>query len=247
MEIKTDWWKDFFTGLWLELQPQFKSEEQTIKEADFLEKALEISESAKILDVPCGNGRISLKLASRGYQLTGVDITKNFIDSARKKASENQLSIIFQQGDMRNLPWKEEFDAAFSAWGSFGYFDEKGDRDFLEAVCRALKPGGRFMMEILTAESLLPHFQKKDWTVSEDMTILQERQWNHETGRVDEKWTFIKGSVKETKYSSVRIYTYREVVEMMKDAGFTQCSGYSDYKMTPFHLGGSKLLMTGLK
>ncbi len=247
MKIKTEWWKDFFTGLWLELQPRFKSPHQTIEEADFLESVLEISESAGILDVPCGNGRLSLELASRGYRVTGVDITENFIDTARKKAEESKLSITFQLGDMRDLPWKEEFDAAFSAWGSFGYFDETGDRDFLEAVYRALKPGGRFIMEILVTESLLPHFQKKDWTVSEDMTILQERQWNHETGRVDEQWTFIKGTFKETKYSSVRIYTYKEVTDMMKDAGFLKCSGYADFKMTPFSIDGGKLFIAGSK
>lgn len=247
MKIGADWWKDFFSGLWLELQPRFKSQEQTIQEADFYEKALKIPNQAKILDIPCGNGRLSLELASRGYQVTGVDITERFIDSARRKASESQLSITFKTGDMRDLPWHEEFDTAFSAWGSFGYFDETGDRDFLEAVCRSLKTGGLFMMDIMVAESILPHFLKRTWSVWEDLTILQERQWNHETGRIDEEWTFIKGDIKEIKYSSVRIYTYREITEMMKNAGFNSCSGYSDMSMTPFSLGGGRLFILGAK
>lgn len=247
MRIKQDWWKDFFSGLWLELQPQFRAHEKTVEEADFIEKALEIPYRGKVLDVPCGNGRLSLELASREYQVTGVDITKDFIDSAMNESSENSISAVFIQGDMRELPWIEEFDAAFSAWGSFGYFDEKGDRNFLEGVFRTLKPGGKFMMEILVAESLLPRFQTKDWIVKEDISILQERQWNHETGRVDEEWTFIRGTARETKYSSVRIYTYKEVSDLMKDAGFTECTGYSDFEMTPYRLGGKSLFIIGKK
>ena len=61
---------------------------------------------------------------------------------------------------MRELPWRAEFDGAFCGGSSFGYLGDDGDRDFLEAAARALKPGARFVIDaVKAAEALLPQFR----------------------------------------------------------------------------------------
>lgn len=96
---------------------QFKTEEQTRAEADFIEKRLQLTPQAKVLDVPCGAGRLCLELASRGYHMTGVDFTPPLLDDARRKATQRQLEIVWEHRDMRDLSWKEEFDGAFCSGG----------------------------------------------------------------------------------------------------------------------------------
>ncbi len=163
MSMQTEWWERFFSGPWLDVQRQIRTEEETCNEADFIQKLLQLAPQAKVLDVPCGEGRLSLEMASRGYQVTGVDITLPLLDDARRKATERQLNIVWEHRDMRDLPCQEEFDGAFCFWGSFGYFDEQGNADFLKAVCRALKPGARFLVDTHIAETLLPIFQERGW------------------------------------------------------------------------------------
>jgi cyclopropane fatty-acyl-phospholipid synthase-like methyltransferase len=141
-----EWWQTFFAGHWLDVQRVFKAE-RTTAEADFIERVLKLQPGAAVLDVPCGEGRLSVELASRGYRLTGVDITEALLADARRTAAERRLDVAWHRRDMRDLPWREDFDGAYCFWGSFGYFDDEGNRAFLEAVARALKPGGRFLMD----------------------------------------------------------------------------------------------------
>jgi 2-polyprenyl-3-methyl-5-hydroxy-6-metoxy-1,4-benzoquinol methylase len=79
------------------------------------EKADHLTPQAKILNVPCGAGRLCLELASRGYHMTGVDLALPLLDDARRKATQRQLEIAWEDPDMRDLPWKEEFDYAPTA------------------------------------------------------------------------------------------------------------------------------------
>ena len=60
-----EWWKDFFSGIILDFWKEINSERQTKAEADFIVKRLGVPDGAAILDVPCGEGRLSRELASR--------------------------------------------------------------------------------------------------------------------------------------------------------------------------------------
>src|SRR5262249_28363784 len=138
----TRWWRDHFSGILLDLWQSIVPGDQAVRDADFLEAACQYSPAARILDVPCGDGRVALELAGRGFQLVGVDISPGLIREARCKSEERRLKVQWHEADMRSLPRQAEFDAAF-CWGdSFGYLDDLGNQEFLAAVHRALKPSG---------------------------------------------------------------------------------------------------------
>src|SRR5437879_1794361 len=67
IEVSPEWWRTFFTGLMLDLWEAVPTADQDRSEADFLQKTLGVAPPAKLLDVPCGNGRLALELAARGY------------------------------------------------------------------------------------------------------------------------------------------------------------------------------------
>lgn len=246
-EPKTEWWMGFFSGLWLDAQRQAQTEEQTRADAGGIEKLLRLAPRAKVLDVPCGQGRIALELAARGYQVTGVDITQPFLDDARRKATERQLEIILAHRDMRDLPWREEFDGAFCAWGSFGYFDEEGNAAFAQAVCRALKPGARFFVDIPIAETIFPRFQDHAWMRFGDTLLLQEAHFDHVHSRMEVEWTLVREGKMEKSSSSLRIYTYRELRRLLEEAGFANCEGYGSLSLEPFKLGSPRLYLVATK
>src|SRR5258708_4253508 len=158
--MQSKWQANFFRGVALEFWRRAMSPEQTRAEADFLEKALRAVPNAQFLDVPCGGGRHAIELARRGYRLTGVDSSEEFLTEARTSG----LPIRWVLGDMCELPWPEEFDGAYCAGNSFAYLDHGGAGNFLAAVAGALRPGGRFVMDTgMAAESILPGLGKGRW------------------------------------------------------------------------------------
>ncbi len=138
VKAEADWWRDFFSGPVLDFVRDSRDEDQNGVEADFLQQALHLPPGARILDVPCGGGRLSLEMARRGYRITGVDISDSLVESGRSGAGALDVAVSWECRDMRDLPWPGEFDAAFCWWSSFGYFDDSGNADFLMAVSHAL-------------------------------------------------------------------------------------------------------------
>ena len=115
--VVADWWRDFFSGMFVDLWLRVPTEEQTRSEVEFIEKLLQLPPGARVLDVPCGGGRHSLELAARGHQVTGVDLSTDFLNAARAAAAQRQLAVVWEQREMDALPWSDEFDGAFC----FGY------------------------------------------------------------------------------------------------------------------------------
>jgi SAM-dependent methyltransferase len=247
MDEKTDWWENFFDGLWLTAQRQAWPEEKTKSEVDFIEKLFLPLSEYKILDVPCGTGRHSIELARRGHKVTGIDITELFLLDGEKIASQEHLNIIFEKRDMRDLPWEEEFDGVICLWGSFGFFDERGNREFLKSVSRNLKPGGKFLMDLHITETLIPHFQPRGWSRMGEILLIEERHYDHINSRVNTEWILADNGKMEKRELSIRIYTYREICELLYEAGFIICEGYSSLNMEPFKFGSKRLYMVGTK
>src|SRR2546428_4949162 len=97
----TDWWGEMFEGAWQGVQLSTWWEEGTVEDVDRIESALELAPGSRVLDVPCGAGRVALELAARGHQVTGVDVTAAFLSEAERRAVERELSIRWEQRDMR--------------------------------------------------------------------------------------------------------------------------------------------------
>ena len=117
MTVPSNWYEDFFHGVSLDLWRKAISPEHTTREADFLVKALQGEAGLQLLDMPCGNGRLSLELAARGYRVTGVDISEEFIAEARVRASALSSG---RQDSNANAGGANEVDRAFRAWNTDG-------------------------------------------------------------------------------------------------------------------------------
>jgi len=246
--VAPEWWQEFFTGPWLDVQRTVWDHERSGHDADRIQKLLGLPEGSAILDVPCGEGRIARELASRGYRLTGVDITEALLDDARRLSQERGLDISWERRDMRDLPWKEEFEGAVNFWGSFGYFDDEGNLAFAEAVANALKPGGRFLIETFTAETLLPQFRERWWDRHAGALVLEDRTYDHDQGRIVTEWYFIReGEEPVIHTSSIRLYTYSQLCQMLEAVGFVSFAGYDALTEELFEFGAKRLTLVATK
>jgi SAM-dependent methyltransferase len=243
------WWESFFSGLCLDYVRHIRDEEQTRAEMGFIHGALGLPRRAKVLDVPCGAGRLALELAAWGYDVTGIDQSARLIEAARQEAEQRDLQVDFRHGDMRDLPEDGQYDGLVCLWNSFGYFDDAGNLDFLRAVFRSLKPGGRLALDTPLMETLLHGIvdEPRVWTEVGDLLALEERGFDHETGRLDSAWTFIRDGVREVRDMSIRLYTYRELVAMLEEAGFGEHQPYGSLEFEPFELGAPWLYLVTTK
>ena len=242
------WYETFFQGVALDFWRRAVPPEQTGREAEFLIAELKLPGGSRVLDIPCGSGRHSLELAARGYRVTGVDLSSEQIQEARRASAAAGLQVEWRQGDMKDLSGREEFDGAFCMGNSFGYLEPKHNREFIGAVSRALKPGGRFVMDTgMTAESLLPRLKEREWAPVEDILFLEENRYHLEESCVETIYTFIRQG-ETTRRSGVQwIYTLRELRGLLAGEGLRVEAMYQGVERAPFALGAPYLILSAEK
>ncbi|MCK6471816.1 MAG: class I SAM-dependent methyltransferase [Planctomycetes bacterium] len=243
-----DWTQAFFGGAWLGQQLQGYEAEKNTREADFIEGTLALSPGAKVLDLPCGEGRLAIELAARGYMLTGLDFNPPVVAQAKERAAERKVSVDFQVGDMRRLAYDGEFDAVLNWFGSFGYFDEATNLEVAKGFARALKPGGKLLIDFQVLETVLPKYTTRGWSETKDgAKILEERCYDPATGRIESTWTWIKDGKEESYDLSLRIYSFRELAELLRSAGFREVTGYETLTGKPLVVGSSRCTAVAVK
>jgi len=244
------WWISFFGGAWGEHQEAGYPPERTRAEVDFILRSLDLASGARILDLPCGEGRHAIELTARGYHVCGADMNDRAIAIARKRAQETGLTVDFRQGDMRSFVDEQPFDAALCFFGSFGYFSDDDNRRTAEVFARALRPGGRLLLDLQVAESLFPKYRQHDWhwigEPPDGARILEERRWDLTTGRAETDWTFVSGNNVRSAHSSIRIYTCRELMDLLRSVGFREFSAYDPKTGKQFEMAGGRLALVAI-
>ncbi|KAA6451384.1 class I SAM-dependent DNA methyltransferase [Bacillus swezeyi] len=119
---------------------------------EWIEKSIcaQQKETVRILDLACGTGEISVRLAEKGYDVTGVDISEDMLAQAQQKAADRKLQIHFFQQDMRDLTGHgQKFDAVVICCDSLNYLiDEKGVLDTFQNVFSLLKDNGLLLFDV---------------------------------------------------------------------------------------------------
>lgn len=191
------WTETFFDGAWLDVQRAMHSPKLSAQQAEDLCELLGLDTDDRVLDAPCGEGRIALALAELGLQSVGIDTCQPLLDDARRAASQRGLSVRFENMDLRQAnrlfdPASDAppFDAAVCIWGSFGYFGDDGvhgwageapgggDLAFARAIAQVLRPGGQFVIDTPGIEMLMARYQSRGWFDGGDIRVLEQRAWD---------------------------------------------------------------------
>ncbi len=140
----------------------------TIGECDFIENETNFNKASRILDIGCGTGRHSIELSKRGYTVIGIDLSESQLKQAKVKASMQNLKIVFQKQDARNLHFLNEFDLVIMLCeGAFPLMEtDEMNFQILQNAANALKPKGKLIFT--TLNGLFPLFHSvKDFLDSE--------------------------------------------------------------------------------
>jgi SAM-dependent methyltransferase len=184
------------------------------EEARFIVSALSLRPGDAVLDAPCGAGRISLHLAEAGCIVSGVDLRATFIRRARRRFRAAGLHGTFRVLDLRRLDMEGQFDAILSWSGSFGYFSEAENARLVGAYARALRPGGRLLIEQPDREQILRHFQR----VMRIGSSTVRNRWDARNQRVMSR-RFESGVEDRRNSSSMRLYTPAQIRGLFERQG----------------------------
>ena len=194
--------------------------ERSDLEAELVGRLLGVQPGTSVLDLACGHGRIGNRLAERGAEVTGYDADRYFLERARSDARARGVEATYLEGDMRALPWEARFDAALLWFTAFGYFDEEGNRAVLREVRRALRPGGRFVLEMIHLPWLLLHQQRQLFVRRGVDVMLDENTWHPASSEMETRRTVVRdGAVRQVGYT-IRMFMPAELRDWLEEAGF---------------------------
>ncbi|QBS37345.1 DUF309 domain-containing protein [Thermaerobacter sp. FW80] len=202
--------------------------ERTQREVALIWTLLGLRPGQAVLDLACGHGRVAVPLAAMGVRVTGLDRSPGFLARAREAATRQGVEVEWVEGDMRRLPWRDRFDAAFNVFTSFGYFVDEENLEVLRQVAAALRPGGRFLLETQHRDALLARFAPFNVVERGDDFLIDAHRWDPVTGRVVTQRTVIRqGRVRRGRFF-VRLYTPAELGALLRQAGLEPVGFYDE-------------------
>jgi SAM-dependent methyltransferase len=182
---------------------------------------------SSILDVACGNGRLHPFLRKLGFEVFGIDNSKELIQEAQRKYIKFQE--YYKVADMRKFNFKRKFDVALSWFTSFGYFKDKDNLTVLKNVSKLLRKNGLFLLEIPNAPTIISQIRSFHSSVLKQDNFIEIVYYklvkikNQIFLIFDQNFYLLRG--KDLKFlkrevRKVRLYSLKEIAKLLSKAKF---------------------------
>jgi len=199
-------------------------------------------ESGNLLDLCCGNGRVSIYMAERGFKTVGVDISRAFLEDARRRAQEHGVSNLatFLEGDVRKLKdtvsqrYSVPFDVLVNAWTSIGFYEEEDDLSiFRQARELSREEAILFVAETMHSEYLSIKFAPTSYTELDHILMLENRKYDPITSQATTSWIFYNRRGQDLEFIDKvdithHVYNLSELSSLLRKAGWETVASYGN-------------------
>ena len=202
----------------------------------------------RILDLGCGPGLYTNRLAKLGHRCVGIDFSPASIAYAREQAEEAGLECMYIQRDIRTADYGDEYGLVMSIFGEFNVFRPEEARGILEKARRALVPGGFLLLEPHTFEAVVKigkqppswYSTEKGLFSDEPHLYLQENCWDTEGNVAIERYYIIDAATGEVvrHSASTQAYTDEDYRSLLAECGFGEVVFYSSLDGSTCSSGG---------
>ena len=233
------WFVEAFRTAYLDVYPH-RDLESARAEARYL---VARGVRGRALDLCCGNGRHVQALRELGVEAFGIDLSRDLLDRAR------DVRQALACGDARAIPVAgARMDAVVSLFSSFGYFGEAGDQAVVAEIGRVLRPGGRFVLDLMNPERIRATLVPAS-TASRGGVEIEERRSLAEGGRRVRKEIRLKGrdGAVRSWLEDVRLYDASELEPWFRGAGLAFESVHGDFDGSELGRASPRQILVGSK
>lgn len=241
---REDWTVDFFRGLGLEVVRDPERERTAPLEADWIRHELELRPGDRLLDIPCGTGRIARALARERIRVLAIDRSPEIIREAREAAEGIRPPPSFRVGEMLELDQPPHFDGAINWWGSFGYFSDQQNREVVRRMVAALRPGGGLLLDTVNREHVRRHALGRHDVSWNDVRILHQLSWDQKRERAEGTWEIHRSGQSQIVRSSIRLYTPTQLTRLAEGLGLEEIRLFGDWTGRPYRRGSLRLVLS---
>lgn len=241
----SEWWKDFFDDDYVRIWGGWFAGERTAAEVEGLWQLLGLQEGSRVLDAPCGYGRLSRPLAERGAAVVGVDQSEALLkhaESERGALSSERLRYVHH--DLRQPFAERGFDAAINIFSSLGYGTDDDDLAILRTLRMAVRPGGIVLIETMHRDLAVANFLRgaiPSQRMPDGTLVVEEPVFDAIAGRVRATWFWAGPKGSGQKSASIRVYSATELVALVELAGLRFRSAHKGCSLEPFKSEGPDL------
>lgn len=235
--MKKDWVAGFDYRLWL------PADDASAEEARFVRRALRLRRGHRVLDAPCGAGRITVHLARAGCDVVGVDRLERFVRRARARFRREGVVGRFSVVDLRELDFEGEFHGVCNWFTSFGYCSDQVNFDILRRLTAALRPGGRLLIDQCNRERILRDFR----SVEEREGVRIHNRWDPASQRIVGRWVVKDKGNRSEHASAIRLYTPAQMKRLFERAGLRVERFYGGPDGSVFGRSSRRMIVVGRK
>ncbi|MEM6726771.1 MAG: class I SAM-dependent methyltransferase [Bacteroidota bacterium] len=216
--------------------------ERTKRECDYIETLSDLS-GGKVLDLACGHGRHSIELTKRGYQLEGIDINTGFLEIARQEAKAQQLHIPFIEGDLLKHAYPPAFDLAILLFNTLGFFNSEDAQQVFHQIDRALKPGGKAIIDTKNRDHLIQEIQPYAVHEVGNDLMIDRLRFDPITGTTTNNRTYIKAGIRYDTPFTMYAYNYADLKRFASKTNLTITQVLGGWKGEPFDSASRRIML----
>jgi SAM-dependent methyltransferase len=203
---------------------------------DWIQRVVLNNQVSRVLDLGCGPGLYSSRLAQRGHTCVGIDFSPASIKYAREVAHSQQLACDYHLDDVRHADYGTGYDLVMFIFGEPNVFRPEELQHILSKAYAALNDGGHILLEVHTLEVVqrLGH-QRATWYSLEQglfsdrpHLVLFESFWNEAQSVAIERFYIVDAETSEVTphSSSMQAYTDDQYRYALQIAGFMDITFY---------------------
>jgi len=209
------------------------------KQVQFIHHQLLMAKKTTILDLGCGPGLYSHRLAELGHRCTGIDISPAPIRYAKEIAGKESLNCTFIQDDFLKTDLGSDFGFAMLIFGDFNALHRADGKRLIDRIFHALKPGGIFLLEGLTMDGTKEIGEREPaWLTAESgifsdnpYLYLEKCSWNEQDQLATANYYIIESESGHLTHYRQRYFAYTDddYQELLYSAGFESVEFYPGF------------------
>ena len=230
MTAQKDWFTSWFNTPYYHILYKHRDDTDAKIFMQNITKFLALKKEAHLLDLACGKGRHSVFLNSLGYQVTGVDLSKNSISFAQKFANK---TLQFNVHDMRDA-FTNQYDAIFNLFTSFGYFvEDTEDIKVLKNIKNGLQKNGIAVIDFLNVVTLNDNFAKNEYQTIDGIEFHIHKKI--ENGFILKEISFEADGESHLYVEKVKHIDAEKFEAYFKEVGLEIQHTFGDYQLSPLN------------